>query len=73
MAFAVSLGEFGATAFLARPDTATLPIVIFRLISKPGADNYGMALAASLILALLTATIMMIAERWRTPTTGTLT
>ena len=73
MAFAVSLGEFGATAFLARPDTATLPIVIFRLISKPGADNNGMALAASLILALLTATIMMIAERWRTPTTGTLT
>ncbi|WP_245566774.1 ABC transporter permease [Jonesia quinghaiensis] len=70
MAFAVSLGEFGATSFLARPDTATLPIVIFRLISKPGAENYGMALAASVILALVTAAIMMLAERLRTTTAG---
>ena len=35
-AFAVSLGEFGATSFLARPDRPTLPVVIFRLISRPG-------------------------------------
>ena len=35
-AFAVSLGEFGATSFLARDDTPTLPIVIFRLIGHPG-------------------------------------
>lgn len=64
-AFAVSLGEFGATSFLARPDSATLPVVIYRLIGRPGAENYGMALAASVVLAVLTATVMMLAERLR--------
>jgi thiamine transport system permease protein len=64
-AFAVSLGEFGATSFLARPDRPTLPIVIFRLIGRPGAANLGMALAASVVLAALTAGVMMLAERWR--------
>ncbi len=64
-AFATSLGEFGATSFLARPDEATLPVVIFRLIGRPGAENFGMALAASVVLALMTATVMMVAERLR--------
>jgi thiamine transport system permease protein len=71
-AFAVSLGEFGATAFLARPDRPTLPVVIFRLIGQPGADNYGMALAASVVLAALTAGVMALAERWRGPVGGEL-
>ncbi|QTE29334.1 ABC transporter permease [Pengzhenrongella sicca] len=62
-AFAVSLGEFGATSFLARPDAPTLPVVIFRLIGRPGPENHGMALAASVLLALLTATVMSLAER----------
>ena len=64
-AFAVSLGEFGATSFLARPDAPTLPVVIFRLIGRPGAQNYGMALAASVVLAVITAGIMAVAERLR--------
>ncbi|MCL1900203.1 MAG: iron ABC transporter permease [Promicromonosporaceae bacterium] len=64
-AFAVSLGEFGATSFLARPGDATLPVVIFRLIGTPGADNYGMALAASVILAALTGLVMGAAEWFR--------
>ena len=50
-AFAASLGEFGATSFLARDDSPTLPVVIFRLIGHPGEMNYGMALAASVVLA----------------------
>lgn len=65
LAFAVSLGEFGATAFLARPDEPTLPVVIFRLIGRPGADNLGMALAASVVLAVLTAAVMLLTERLR--------
>ena len=65
-AFAVSLGEFGATSFLARPDSPTLPVVIFRLIRRPGAENFGMALAACVVLAVLTATVMVVAERLRT-------
>ncbi|KAE8763371.1 ABC transporter permease [Georgenia thermotolerans] len=65
-AFAVSLGEFGATSFLARPDRPTLPVVIFRLLGRPGAENYGMALAAAVVLAVLTAGVMALAERLRT-------
>ncbi len=70
-AFAISLGEFGATAFLARPDRPTLPVVIVRLLGRPGAENYGMALAAAVVLAVLTATIMGIAERLRSLAPGT--
>ncbi len=69
-AFAVSLGEFGATSFLARDDALTLPLVIFRLIGHPGADNFGMALAASVVLAAVTATVMLAVERLRVPTLG---
>ena len=56
---------FAACVLAAEPDTATLPVVIFRLIGRPGAENYGMALAASVVLALLTATVMLLAERLR--------
>lgn len=69
-AFAVSLGEFGATSFLARPDAPTLPVVIFRLIGRPGADSAGMALAASVMLATMTAGVIALAERLRGPTNG---
>jgi len=61
-AFATSLGEFGATSFLARPDRPTLPVVIFQLIGRPGAENFGMAMAASVLLAVLTALVMGLAE-----------
>ena len=61
-AFATSLGEFGATSFLSRPEHPTLPTVIFRLIGRPGADNFGMAMAASVVLAVLTAAVMAAAE-----------
>ncbi len=64
-AFAVSLGEFGATAFLVRPDAQTLPVMVATLIGRQGADHYGMALAAAVVLGLLTATVMLLAERSR--------
>ncbi|MDY6054859.1 iron ABC transporter permease [Micrococcus sp.] len=64
-AFAVSLGEFGATTFLAAPDRPTLPVLIARLLGRPGADNYGMALAAATVLAVLSAGIMLVCERLR--------
>ncbi|WP_243060002.1 iron ABC transporter permease [Nocardioides sp. SR21] len=69
-AFAVSLGEFGATSFLARDDNPTMPIVIFHLIGHPGAMNYGMALAASVVLAATTAVVMLLVERLRVPSVG---
>ena len=69
-AFAASLGEFGATSFLVRGDHPTLPVVIYRLIGHPGAMNYGMALAASCVLAAATAAVMLLVERLRVPSIG---
>lgn len=69
-AFAVSLGEFGATSFLVREDLPTLPIVIFRLIGRPGEADYGAALAASVVLAATTAAVMLAVERLRVPALG---
>jgi thiamine transport system permease protein len=66
-AFAVSLGEFGATSFLARDEHPTLPVVIFGLIGHPGPMNYGMALAASVVLASTTAVVMLAVERLHVP------
>jgi thiamine transport system permease protein len=70
-AFAISLGEFGATVFIARPQSPTLPIVIFRLLGQPGAANFGAAMAASTILMALTAGAMLAIERVRVPNLGT--
>ncbi len=69
-AFAVSLGEFGATSFLARPDRPTLPVVIYQLVSRPGEANLGMALAASVVLGLVIVSVMMLVERLRIGSVG---
>lgn len=62
-AFAVSLGEFGATAFLARPDRPTLPIAIYRALGRPGESSFGQAMALSVILMMfLVATVAVIAR-----------
>ena len=54
-AFAISLGEFGATIFIVRPDQPTLPVLVYRLLGQPGPLNFGGAMAASVILMALTA------------------
>ncbi len=69
-AFAVSLGEFGATSFLARDDRPTLPVVIYRLIGRPGAENFGMAMAASVVLAGTAALVMYGVQRLRVGSLG---
>lgn len=69
-AFTVSLGEFGATSFLARPEQPTLPVVIYQLISRPGEQNFGMALAASVVLGLVTALVIALIERIRSMSVG---
>jgi thiamine transport system permease protein len=70
-AFAISLGEFGATAFIARPDHPTLPVVVFRLLGQPGAQNFGAAMAASTILMVLTLGAVLGIERLRAGELGT--
>ena len=69
-AFAVSLGEFGATSFLARDDNPTLPVVIYHLIDHPGAENFGMAMAASVVLAATTTGVMLVVQRLRVGSMG---
>ncbi len=64
-AFTVSMGEFGATVFIARPDTPTLPVAIYRFLSQPGALNYGQALAMSSLLLLVCAVGFGLIERLR--------
>ena len=64
-AFTVSLGEFGATALIARPQTPTLPLAIYRFLGQPGALNYGQALAASSLLMLVCAVGFILLERMR--------
>lgn len=54
-AFAISMGEFGATSFIARPSTPTIPVAIFRYLGRPGAAPFGAALAMSVILMVVTA------------------
>ena len=54
-AFAISLGEFGATVFIARSDWPTVPVAIFRFLGRPGAVNAGQAAALAVVLMILTA------------------
>ncbi|CAG0928192.1 Putative 2-aminoethylphosphonate transport system permease protein PhnU [Thermoflexales bacterium] len=64
-AFAVSLGEFGATAMLARAEMPTLPYAIFRYLSQPGSLNYGQAMAMSTVLMLVVAISLVAIDRFR--------
>ncbi|TXS06845.1 iron ABC transporter permease [Streptomyces sp. col6] len=69
-AFAVSLGEFGATVFIARPDNPTLPVAVARLLGRSGELNYGQAMALSTILMLVCAVSLLLLERIRTDRSG---
>lgn len=65
--FTISLGEFGATSFLARPEYPTIPVAVFRFISQPGAMNYGQALAMSTLLLAVCAASILVMEQVRLP------
>lgn len=71
-AFAVSLGEFGATVLIARPQRPTLPVAIFRLLGRPGAGAFGVAMALSVVLMALTAVAILAIERLRPSASGAL-
>jgi thiamine transport system permease protein len=59
-AFVVSLGEFGATAFLARPATPTMPVAIYRLLGQPGPASIGQAAAMATLLMGVTAAAALV-------------
>ena len=58
-----SLGEFGAASFLATGSEATLPLVIFRLASRPGEENLGMAMTAAMLFVLLALVVVLLISR----------
>lgn len=58
-----ALGEFGAASFLAYGSQTTLPLAIFRLVGRPGAENLGMAMTASLLFILLALAIVFLITR----------
>jgi thiamine transport system permease protein len=64
-AFTISMGEFGATAMVARPEYPTISIVIYRYLSRPGGLNIGQAMALSTILMMTTLAGMLAIERLR--------
>ena len=65
LAAAVSIGEFGATSFLARADSVTLPVLVGRLLSRPGEEGVGVAAVLSVILVAVTGAVLLGTERWR--------
>jgi thiamine transport system permease protein len=64
-AFAVSLGEFGATSLLTRPELPTLPIVIYSYLGQPGEMNHGQAMAMSTLLMMVCGAGLVAIERFR--------
>ena len=64
-AFTVSMGEFGATSLIARPERPTMPVAIFRFLGRPGTVNYGQALAMSSLLMLVCTVGFLAIERFR--------
>lgn len=48
--FTISMGEFGASSFLSRPENPTLTVAIYNFLGKPGGLNYGQAMAMSTLL-----------------------
>lgn len=62
-AFAISLGEFGASLVITRPEYATIPVAIFDRLGRPGAANFESALALSVLLMGITTLVMLLLER----------
>ena len=62
-AFAMAIGEFGATVFLARPDRPTIPILISRLLGRAGTGNFGAAMALSCVLAAIVIGAVALVDR----------
>ncbi len=66
-AFTISLGEFGATLLITRPDYPTIPVAVERFLSQPGGLNYGQAMAMATILMTLTVVSILFIEKFRLP------
>jgi thiamine transport system permease protein len=64
-AFAISLGEFGATSFLTRIGNETMPLAIARLLGRPSPLNLAQADALATVLMVLTLVAVLAVDRLR--------
>jgi thiamine transport system permease protein len=64
-AFAISMGEFGATVVIARADAPTIPITIARLLGRPGVVNVAQAYSLCVVLMVVTTLSVLLVDRWR--------
>ena len=64
-AFAVSMGEFGASLILVRAEFTTMPVAIFRFLGLPGSANLSMALGMSCLLMAVVSVGFIAIERFR--------
>jgi len=58
----ISVGEFGASSFLAYGSEGTIPTLLFRLIARPGEQNYGMAMAVSATLIVFVWLVIVLLD-----------
>ena len=59
----VSIGEFGIASLLSYGDQATVPMLLYQLISRPGNQNYEMALAVAALLTVITTILVLWVSR----------
>jgi thiamine transport system permease protein len=62
-AFALSFGDYAAALVLSRPDSATAPVLIARLLNRPGALNYAMSAALSVVFIACCVAVMLVVHR----------
>lgn len=62
LAFTAALGEFGATVFVARRTSPTVPVAIERLLSRPGQSGFGQAMALSVLLGVMCAAVLWLVD-----------
>jgi thiamine transport system permease protein len=63
LAAAISLGEFGATSFLSRRGSETMPIAIDRLLGRTGALLQAQGYALAAVLAAVTIAVVLLLDR----------
>jgi thiamine transport system permease protein len=62
VAAAIALGEFGATSFLSRTGSETVPVAIEQLLGRTGAVLQAQAYALSVVLAAATVAVVLLLE-----------
>ncbi|MEN9753168.1 MAG: hypothetical protein RL670_859 [Actinomycetota bacterium] len=70
MAALSAIGEFGAASMLVYGDQETLPTVLYRLMARPGTENFGMAMAASTLLIMVSLAVVLVLTASETQRSG---